>query len=70
MALIKPQFEVHPRHLDKGVVRDKEVREKVVEDILSFVRTGLEGAEIVGVIESPIHGPKGNVEYLMGLRRI
>ena len=70
MALIKPQFEVHPRHLDKGVVRDVEVREKVVEDILSFVRTGLEDAEIVGVTESPIHGPKGNVEYLLGLRRI
>ncbi|RME39367.1 MAG: hypothetical protein D6794_03970 [Deltaproteobacteria bacterium] len=68
-ALIKPQFEVHPRHLIKGVVCDEAVRGQVIEDILDFVRRELPNAAIIGVTESPIHGPKGNVEYLLGLRR-
>ncbi|RME39798.1 MAG: TlyA family RNA methyltransferase, partial [Deltaproteobacteria bacterium] len=68
VALIKPQFEVHPRHLVKGVVRDEAVRGQVIEDILAFVRRELPNAGIIGVTESPIHGPKGNVEYLLGLR--
>lgn len=69
VALIKPQFEVEPKHLDKGVVRDQTVRQQVVDDILGFVRENLSGAVVAGVTESPIHGPKGNVEYLLGMRR-
>ncbi len=69
VALIKPQFEVHPRYLEKGVVRHEAVRRQVVEDMLEFVRGELGGAQVVGVTESPIHGPKGNVEYLLGLRK-
>jgi len=68
VALIKPQFEVGPKNLVKGVVKDEEVRQSAIDKILEFVPE-LPGAEVVGVTESPIHGPKGNVEYLLGLKR-
>lgn len=68
VALIKPQFEVGPKLLRKGVVRDEEARQSAIDKILQFVPE-LAGAEIIGVTESPIHGPKGNVEYLLGLQR-
>ena len=68
VALIKPQFEVGPKLLVKGVVKDDEARQSAIDKILSFA-TELPDAEIIGVTESPIHGPKGNVEYLLGLRK-
>jgi len=67
VALIKPQFEVGPKLLRKGVVRDEAARGQAVDKVLHAVREHLPGARINGVMESPIHGPKGNVEYLMGL---
>jgi len=70
VALIKPQFEVEPKHLQKGVVRDEAVRQQAVDKISRFVQANLDGVEIIGVTESPIHGPKGNVEFLLGLKRI
>jgi len=68
VALIKPQFEVGPKFLVKGVVKDDEIRQSAVDKILQFVPE-LSGAEVLGVTESPIHGPKGNIEYLLGLIR-
>jgi len=70
VALIKPQFEVDAKHLKKGVVRDDAIRQQAVDKIVSFVKSTLAGVEVVGVTESPIHGPKGNVEFLLGLKRI
>lgn len=68
VALIKPQFEVGPKFLVKGVVRDDEARHSAIDKILEFVPE-LAGAKVLGVTESPIHGPKGNIEYLLGLTR-
>ncbi len=68
VALIKPQFEVGSKLLVKGVVKDDAVRQSAVDKILEFIPE-LPDAEVIGVIESPIHGPKGNVEYLLGLTR-
>jgi len=70
VALIKPQFEVDAKYLKKGVVRDDAIRQQAVDKIVTFVQAHLAGVEVVGVTESPIHGPKGNVEFLLGLRRI
>jgi len=70
VALIKPQFEVEAKHLKKGVVRDDAIRQQAVDKIVSFVQSELAGVEVIGVTESPIHGPKGNVEFLLGLKRI
>jgi len=68
VALIKPQFEVDAKYLDRGVVRNDAHRQAAIDKVLAM--TGeLDGAEIIGVTESPIHGPKGNVEFLLGLRK-
>ncbi|MDX1582493.1 MAG: TlyA family RNA methyltransferase [Thermoanaerobaculia bacterium] len=68
IALIKPQFEAGRGKVGKGgIVKDPEVRKETVEKIASFTRE--RGLEMVGVIESPIRGAEGNVEYLMYARR-
>lgn len=63
IGLIKPQFESHHNETDRGVVRSEAVRQRVVAE----VRAALEdaGFRVTGVVESPIIGPEGNVEYLV-----
>ena len=63
VALIKPQFEVGKRDIGKGgIVRDAEKRAAAVESVVTFAR---ELMNVKGVIESPVKGMEGNVEYLM-----
>jgi 23S rRNA (cytidine1920-2'-O)/16S rRNA (cytidine1409-2'-O)-methyltransferase len=67
VALIKPQFEVGKGKVGKGgVVRDPALRQEAVDGVLDFARK--RGWETVGVTESPILGPAGNVEFLALLR--
>jgi 23S rRNA (cytidine1920-2'-O)/16S rRNA (cytidine1409-2'-O)-methyltransferase len=68
VALIKPQFEVGKVVADKtrGVIRDKKIQTDIVENIGKFSE-GL-GYKTEGIIESPITGAKGNVEFLIYLR--
>ena len=64
VALIKPQFEVGKRDVGKGgIVRDEAKRAAAVESVVSFARDS--GFDVKGVIESPVKGAEGNVEYLM-----
>lgn len=68
LALIKPQFEVGRGQVGKGgVVRDPvqhaEVVEKVRESAASL------GCRVLGVVESPLLGPKGNREFLIHLQK-
>ncbi len=64
VCLIKPQFEAGPKNLNKkGVVKDKKVRDKVVEDIKTFA--GDSGFKNIRITQSPITGPEGNIEFLM-----
>ena len=66
IALIKPQFEVGPKHVGKGgIVRDKRLYEIVINDIKDFSKRL--GLTHIGVIESPILGAKGNREFLIAL---
>ncbi|MEM9085377.1 MAG: TlyA family RNA methyltransferase [Pseudomonadota bacterium] len=68
VALIKPQFEVEKHEVGKGgVVRDTALHQRVCSE----VRQWLEGFDwdTEGVIESPITGPKGNVEFLISAER-
>jgi 23S rRNA (cytidine1920-2'-O)/16S rRNA (cytidine1409-2'-O)-methyltransferase len=67
IALIKPQFEVGKGKVGKGgIVRDEALRRETVGEILRFAR-GL-GLEVLGAIESPIAGAKGNREFLAAMR--
>jgi 23S rRNA (cytidine1920-2'-O)/16S rRNA (cytidine1409-2'-O)-methyltransferase len=68
VMLVKPQFEVGPQDVGKGgVVRDPAVRQASIDRIAS-VCAGL-GLEVAGLIDSPVHGPAGNVEALLWARR-
>ena len=68
VALVKPQFEVGPAHIDKGgVVRDAAARQAAIDDVRAFVRDA--GLDELGVIDSPVPGPAGNVEALLVARR-
>lgn len=68
VALIKPQFEVGREEVGKGgVVRDPALRQRVCEAVRGWVE-GL-GWSVQGIVESPITGPQGNVEFLISAAR-
>jgi 23S rRNA (cytidine1920-2'-O)/16S rRNA (cytidine1409-2'-O)-methyltransferase len=68
-ALIKPQFEAGPEHVgSKGVVRDPAVHTAVCNRIVAWW-AGLAGWAVRGVTESPITGPEGNREFLIGAEK-
>lgn len=63
VALIKPQFEAGPDHVEKGgVVRDPEVHRQVLTQVLATAADL--GLALRGLMPSPLEGPAGNVEFL------
>ncbi|NUQ18621.1 MAG: TlyA family RNA methyltransferase [Sphingomonas sp.] len=65
VALIKPQFEAGREEVGKGgVVRDPAVHQRVCSEAAAWVQS--QGWRVVGVTESPITGPEGNIEFLLG----
>jgi len=68
VVLVKPQFEVGRAGVGKGgIVRDDAARRAAIEAVSSFVEAR-PGWVVAGVVESPIAGGDGNVEYLLGAR--
>jgi len=68
IALIKPQFEAERGEIGKGgVVRDPVVHERVCGEVTGWLEG--RGWEVAGVTPSPITGPEGNVEFLIGAQR-
>ena len=63
IALVKPQFESAHEETDKGIVRDEVVRLRTVDEVCDALES--HGFQVTGVIESPITGAEGNVEYLV-----
>jgi 23S rRNA (cytidine1920-2'-O)/16S rRNA (cytidine1409-2'-O)-methyltransferase len=69
VALIKPQFEVGKDRVGKGgVVRDPDLHSEVCETIREWVEA-MPDWSVLGVTESPIKGPEGNIEFLIAARR-
>ena len=65
VALIKPQFEAGREEVGKGgVVRDPAVHQRVCDETVAWVQS--KGWRVCGVERSPITGPEGNVEFLLG----
>ena len=65
VALVKPQFEAGRDEVGKGgVVRDEAVRQRVCDEAADWVRS--KGWSVLGIERSPITGPEGNVEFLLG----
>ncbi|PLK27883.1 TlyA family RNA methyltransferase [Novosphingobium sp. TH158] len=68
VALIKPQFEVGRAEVGKGgVVRDPALHQRVCDEVRGWIE-GL-GWQVQGIVESPIKGPEGNVEFLISAER-
>jgi 23S rRNA (cytidine1920-2'-O)/16S rRNA (cytidine1409-2'-O)-methyltransferase len=67
IALIKPQFEAGRAEVKRGegVIRDPEIHRTVLADLLNFAQK--EGFRVLGLIRSPLLGPKGNTEFLAWL---
>jgi 23S rRNA (cytidine1920-2'-O)/16S rRNA (cytidine1409-2'-O)-methyltransferase len=63
ITLIKPQFEVGRGEVGKGgIVRDPQQHARVIEEVNAAAKEL--GLEVRNLIESPIHGADGNVEFL------
>lgn len=68
VALIKPQFEVGRGEVGKGgVVRDPALHARVCEEVRDWLESA--GWVIQGIVESPIKGPEGNIEFLVSAFR-
>jgi 23S rRNA (cytidine1920-2'-O)/16S rRNA (cytidine1409-2'-O)-methyltransferase len=64
IALIKPQFEAGREQAGrgKGVIREPAVHRQVLQDVLGVAQA--EGFGVLGLVRSPLLGPKGNTEFL------
>lgn len=67
VALIKPQFELERADVGKGgIVKEEEKRQKAVETIKTFSENL--GLTVLGIMQSPVRGQKGNIEYFIYIR--
>jgi 23S rRNA (cytidine1920-2'-O)/16S rRNA (cytidine1409-2'-O)-methyltransferase len=67
IVLIKPQFELTPAKVGRGgIVRNPAFRAEAIEKIRQFVEGN--GKRWLDMIESPVPGREGNIEFLAHLR--
>ena len=64
VVLIKPQFESKKNELKKGIVQDNQIHKRVCNEIKDWFKSEC-GCKVLGIIESPIKGSKGNKEFLI-----
>ena len=68
LALIKPQFEAGRGEVGKGgVVRDAAIHTRVCHEIEAWLVES--GWVVMGIVQSPITGPEGNIEFLVAAQR-
>lgn len=65
ISLFKPQFEVHPSKLEKGVLRDSHHIGYTIRSIWRKIRNLDSRIKFLGLAESPIQGADGNREFLI-----
>lgn len=69
VCLVKPQFEAGRNQVGKkGIVRDPAVHEEVLQNVAGYAADN--GLYCHGLTYSPVTGTKGNIEYLMFVRKI
>jgi 23S rRNA (cytidine1920-2'-O)/16S rRNA (cytidine1409-2'-O)-methyltransferase len=67
LAMIKPQFELEPWEIKKGVVRDEKLRQKAISKVKNFALSL--GFKIISETDSALKGPKGNLEHFVLLEK-
>lgn len=70
IALVKPQFELEPKDLKKGIVKNEGLRLKAIEVLRKFAAENIKDIKEKGLINSPIKGAKGNLEFLWHLHKM
>ena len=66
IAMIKPQFELEPNEVKKGVVKDENLRQKAIDKIKNCALNL--NFEILKEQDSAVKGPKGNLEHFILLK--
>ena len=66
VLLVKPQFELPRAEVKGGVVTDPALHRRAVELVEEAARSL--GLDVVGHVESPLKGPKGNREFFVAAR--
>lgn len=68
ILLVKPQFEATRLEADKasGVIEDPEIHQRVCREIGEA--TSQNGCSLLGIVESPIRGQQGNIEFLLAAK--
>ena len=68
VCLVKPQFEAGREQMGKkGIVRDPKVHCQVIENVITYGREN--GLYSHGLTWSPVTGAKGNIEYLLYMKK-
>lgn len=68
VCLVKPQFEAGREQVGrKGIVRDPEVHRQVIEKVIAYGEEN--GLFAHGLTFSPVTGTKGNIEYLLFMKK-
>jgi 23S rRNA (cytidine1920-2'-O)/16S rRNA (cytidine1409-2'-O)-methyltransferase len=67
LVLVKPQFELLPKFVKKGVVRDDEKKAQAVLDVANFLKEL--GFSVLRVIKAKPKGAKGNEEFFVFAKR-
>lgn len=63
LVLVKPQFELEPKKVKKGIVREEEFKREAILGVIEFLRSL--GMNIGGVIKAKPKGTKGNEEFFV-----
>ena len=71
-ALVKPQFECHKKEADlgRGVIKDKNIHLRVLEEIKQFADLNLNGSNLLIETTSEPKGNDGNTEFFIGWERL
>ena len=67
IALIKPQFESKKNEPKKGIIKDTAIHQRICSEISEWFKT-IYDSKVLNIIESPIKGPKGNIEFLITVK--
>ena len=69
ISLIKPQFESEKKELKKGgIIKDPIIHKRICDYYKDWFPKICK-MEVIGITESPITGPKGNIEFLICAKR-
>ena len=68
VCLVKPQFEAGREQVGKkGIVRDPQVHKEVIRNVIGYGEEN--GLYSWGLTYSPVTGTKGNIEYLLFMKK-